>query len=82
MTTYVWMTDTFMSGWGPAKGKTNIYCIECDNDDQAKIVKANAQKRSEMRGIHMTDYPPQQTSDRIISHKHFSELGPIWTEAS
>lgn len=80
MAIYVTMTDTFMSGWGPAKGKTAIYCIECDDYDQAEIVAANAELRPEMQRVKIVSNPPQETGGYQVTVRHVSELGGIWTK--
>lgn len=79
MTSFVTMTDTFMSGWGKAEGKKNIYCVECDTTEQCQIIAENARKRSEMKHIKITDQKPNNTRARIVTHRHWNDLGEIWT---
>lgn len=43
--------DTFMSGWGRAKGLTNELHFLCANRKEAEIVKANAEARSDMKKV-------------------------------
>ena len=38
---YVTMTDTILSGWGQAEGKTNKYIVICDTFEQAETIKRN-----------------------------------------
>lgn len=77
---YVYMEDTFMSGWGKAKDKTNIYLIVCDNKEQATIIAHNAKKRSEMKNITISEKYPKFDSNYLVSEKHYNELGKIWKE--
>ena len=46
---YVTMTDSFMSGWGLAKNKTNKLVVECDSLQDAEVVCNNAKLREEMQ---------------------------------
>ena len=78
-TVYVTMIDKFMSGWGMAEGKTNIYCIACPCIDSANIVAKNAAKRSDMTQIKIVYKAPRDTKAKLVTRKLFSELGTIWT---
>jgi hypothetical protein len=76
------MTDTFMSGWGPATGKQNIYCVECDTYEQAQLILKNAKKRSEMKRARIVTtgrkyYNPET---HLLTLKHFNELSGPWKE--
>lgn len=64
---YVTMTDSFMSGWGPAKGKTNKYVLECESYEEAEIVAANARRRSEMKYVNITKRCPKDNGWRLVS---------------
>jgi len=76
---YVTMTDSFMSGWGKAKGKTNKYVIGCDTHKQANTVAKNAKKRSEMKYVNICLNKPRYKKDGyIISYTTYSQLGDIW----
>lgn len=81
MTFYVCMTDSFMSHWGRAAGKTNIFCVACDTYAQADRIESAARSRSEMKRVRIQHNPPRPSPSRIITHKRFSELGSIWTGA-
>ena len=79
--TYVSMIDIFMSGWGPAEGKVNIFCIECDSAEQAERVAAYAETRDEMKRVrvHNTERLPYWAeSNTLVTRKHIDELGSIW----
>jgi hypothetical protein len=79
---YVIMTDTFMSGWGLAEGKTNKLVIECDTDEQAETIARNARNRSEMKSVAIKKKVPYYSSEtHLISTKHFSEMGGPWLDA-
>lgn len=76
----VTMIDTFMSGWGPAEGKENIYAVHCATLEQAQQIEKAGQARDEMRKVKIHDklpYYPEHSY--VVSVKNFSELGPIWT---
>lgn len=67
---YVTMTDKFMSGWGPAKGKKNKLVLECTSYDEALIVADNASKRSEMKHINITSRKPYYRAEEYyVSYK-------------
>ena len=77
---YVAMTDTFMSGWGPAENKINKYVIECDSQQQADQIEAAAKKRSEMKYIIIcAERPVYDPGKYLVSEKHYNDLGTIWT---
>jgi len=48
---YVTSTDTFMSGWGPARYRRNIVLLPCESREVAEIVAANARGRSEQEDV-------------------------------
>lgn len=79
MSIFVAMNDNFMSGWGPAKGKINVYVVECENQAQADQIKRTAAEREEMTRVRQVMHRPRNTRRVLVSLKHFSELGPIWT---
>lgn len=67
---YVTMTDSFMSGWGMAEGKTNKLVIECDTFEEAQIVKHNALNRTEMKYINICYNKPRYNQDRYLVSTH------------
>lgn len=76
----VTMVDTFMSGWGGADGKTNIYAVHCDTDEQATQIAGAAARRDEMEKVKIHDELPYYGSVHyVVSEKDFHDLGPIWT---
>ena len=64
------MTDKFMSGWGPARNKTNKLVITCDSYDDALIVADNASRRPEMKYINITSNKPRYNSERYHVSSH------------
>lgn len=55
---YVTMTDSFMSDWGPAEGKSTVYVALCDNEREAEIVKANAEAREDQENPEIKTVKP------------------------
>ena len=56
---YVLANDSFMSGWGPASGKTNTVVLPCDSRLDAEVVMQNAEDRSEMHHVRIVDNKPR-----------------------
>lgn len=77
---YVAMTDKFMSGWGMAKGKANVFVVECDTQEQVSAILKAAEDRSEMSRVRMVRTLPRSTSGTLVSVRHFSELGGPWLD--
>ena len=48
---YVLSNDSFMSGWGGAKGKINTCVVPCDSWEQAKAVERYVRTRSDQKRI-------------------------------
>ena len=77
---YVTMTDKFMSGWGEATGKINKYIVACDTFQQAITIEKSAQKRDEMIYVNIRSSKPYYNKSRYLeSHKHYDDLGTVWT---
>lgn len=55
---YVTMTDTFLSGWGPAENKKAKYVYECETYEEALIVHGNAENRSDQKHINICQKKP------------------------
>ena len=77
---YVTMKDNFMSGWGPARDKTNIYLVECDTYEQAEQIFDAACRRDEMENVKMCDDAPYYGPDHLVTEKQYSELSGCWIE--
>ena len=78
MTIYVRMTDKFMSGWGEARGKTNVLVIACETQAQAEAVEKAAHARPEMKRVQICLDKPKARDGVLYSHKKFSDLGGPW----
>ena len=75
---YVRMHDKYMSGWGGAKNRRAMYCVECATLDQAYAIQRAAQDRKEMKYITLLDHPPRfRVSDQITWRK-FEDLHGPW----
>ena len=79
MTIYVGMTDTFMSGWGEAEGRTNRYVVACETREQAHQIEKAAHNRDEMKRVSITMTEPKSNKQRLVSLVQFHDLGEIWT---
>lgn len=55
---YVSMTDSFLSGWGPAKDKTNKLVFECDSYQEALRVLQYARCRGDMKYVYLCSTNP------------------------
>lgn len=64
---YVLANDSFMSGWGPAAGKTNTVILPCRSYEEAEVVAANARARSDMRRVRIAYLPPKLSKRNIYS---------------
>ena len=78
MKLYVRMTDTFMSGWGRAEGKTNVLVIECDTWEQALAIRQAARDRREMRRIAICGSLPRSRPNVLLTHRPFSDFSGPW----
>lgn len=77
---YVTMTDRFMSGWGPARGKINKLVIECETfSDAAQIARA-ARLRREMRRVNIRTTKPYYGANVLTSWKTYADLSGSWKE--
>ncbi len=64
---YVLSNDSFMSGWGPAKGKINTLILPCRSFAEAEIVAQNARNRTDQKRVRIVGNKP-----RIQSHVYYS----------
>lgn len=78
MSYFVRMTDKFMSGWGEAKGRTNVHVIQCDTLEQAETIERAANKRPEMLRVAITLTMPRARAGVVYTVKHWNDLGAIW----
>lgn len=77
---YVTMTDSFMSGWGMAKGTINKLIFECENMKEARIVEENANNRSEMKYVNIRMTKPYYNSNKYYAQTKTKEDYPKWYE--
>ena len=72
---YVTMTDSFMSGWGMAKGKVNKFVVACGNYSQAEEIAEKAHKRDEMKYIRIARNMPYYSPSRYLtSYREYREI--------
>ena len=77
---YVTMTDTFLSGWGEADNKINKLVFICDNIKEAKIVKDNAEHRTDQKRINIcSNYPYHLFNNkRYYTQLKHNKSYPAW----
>jgi hypothetical protein len=57
---YVLANDTFMSGWGPAQGKTNTVILPCQSWSEAQYVESYATfQRTDMQRVRIVVHKPR-----------------------
>ena len=56
---YVLSNDTFMSGWGPARGKINTVILPCESMPQAEAVAAYARSRTDQKRVRIVSNRPR-----------------------
>ena len=74
---YVTMKDTFLSGWGKAKGKANILVFHCDNDEDVEAVLSNAGVRDEMENLVVRITPLKGRQNCYVQQKTKEDY-PNW----
>jgi hypothetical protein len=71
------MIDKAMSGWGPCRGKLNMYVVQCETDEQMRIIERRAATLPEMRNVHRRHTKPQNTVRRLVTLREFHQV-PGW----
>ena len=72
---YVTMTDSFLSGWGKAEGRSNKFVIACDTLSQAIIISDKARRRSEMKYVRISSRKPcYNPSKYLTSWRDYKEI--------
>lgn len=62
---YVYSTDAFMSGWGPARYTTNRCVVPCKTHDEAMIIAYYVRKiRTDQRRVCVSSSPPRNDGRR------------------
>lgn len=56
---YIVGTDSFLSGWGAAKGGRSLYAIEVTTSEEAQIVMENMMCRSDMKRVRYNLHKPR-----------------------
>ncbi|QVW28899.1 hypothetical protein [Bacillus phage SWEP1] len=78
---YVTMTDTFMSGWGEAEGKTNKLVLVCDSYEQAEIVEENAKNRGDMKYVSIASTKPHYNPSKYhVQFKTIDDMASWYKE--
>jgi hypothetical protein len=76
---YVTMTDSFLSGWGRAKGKTNKLIFECENYTEAEKVKDYADTRTEMKYVNICiNRPTRYNGSGYLTQYKTKQECPEW----
>lgn len=67
-------TDSFMSGWGKAQGRS-LFAVPCRDEAQAEIVADNMRHRSEMKRVRIVNrtWRPSLTSGDHLSIRDMSD---------
>lgn len=72
---YVTMTDSALSGWGHAEGRTAKYIIGCDTYKQAEDMAEMARHRSEMKYINITSKKPYYNALQYqVSYRDYTQV--------
>lgn len=69
---YVLSNDTFMSDWGPAKGKINTCIVPCNDMSIAMAVETYIETRSDQNRIRIVENKPKTKAHVLYS------LVPDW----
>ena len=64
---YVTATDKFLSGWGPAKGKTNKFVLPCETYEEAEYVESKLLNRKEMKYVTIRTSRPYYNQSRYFT---------------
>ena len=75
---YVTMTDRFMSGWGPAKNKTNKLVLCARTYEEALVIETNAKDRPEMRHVNIRSTKPYYNPEYYLVSLHGPEDYQTW----
>jgi len=75
---YVTMTDTFMSGWGEARGLINKLIFECETREQAEVVYQNALNRTDTKYVNMTSKKPYYSPSKYYAQTMTIKDYPDW----
>lgn len=63
---YVTMTDTFLTGWGKARGRIAKYVMGANTLEEAQIIIQNAEDRGDQKNIRLRQTRPTYP---ILTHR-------------
>ena len=75
---YVTMTDTFLSGWGDAEGKTCKYVYPCADYNEASVVAGNAKARGDQSYINIRTSKPYYNSRTHLTKWASKDTNKPW----
>jgi len=75
---YVLSTDTFMSGWGPATGRTNRLILPCESREEAEDVAAYARSRTDTKDVEIVSEKPYLHRPLYRGSLDGVPVGPLW----
>lgn len=74
---YVLSNDTFMSGWGPARGKINTIILPCESLEEAETVESNCHDRTDQNRVRIVGNKPR-LRDGVLYSLLTRETAPFW----
>lgn len=75
---YIVSTDTFMSGWGAAKGKVNRCIVPCPDAETALKVKSYVQSRTDQKNVRLVINKPGGKADAAVIYSLLND----WLETA
>lgn len=75
---FVTMTDSFLSGWGHASGKTAKFIYECETYEEALTVQENAECRKDQKYINICRTKPYYSPRSYLVQIKNKENCPNW----
>ncbi len=77
---FVVATDSLMSGWGQAPGKS-YFAVPFEDAEQASIVEQNMRRRSEMKRVRivLSDYRPKLQDGDHLSIRAMDDCNRFYT---
>jgi hypothetical protein len=78
---YVCATDSFMSGWGPAKGLNNRLIFVCETPEDVDAVFGNCENRSEFKRVTWSRNKPSLNNSRNFYQVKTKEEMPNFYKA-
>jgi hypothetical protein len=76
-TLWVLCNDSFMSGWGEARGVINTLIFPCVDLAQANIVADNARRRSDQKYVRIVSHAPRLRDGHFYQVKTIEDY-PTW----